>query len=143
MTDALRTRPDTSPRNGAVTELQLADVVEAFEALVAERDAQHAAAIEALVAMITDLRSDNAAHAARLDRIDPRPELPGYCSVKAAAGACGYCDETVRRWADVGLVTAVKRGGAWKVDLASVMARAGRRGAEFGNVEVKPNSESL
>lgn len=104
-----------------------AAIAELIEAAVRQLREEKDAAIEALTLLLADTRSDVAAHAARLDRIDPRPELPGFTSIKAAAGACGYCDETVRRWADVGLVTAVKRGGVWKVDLASVLERAGRR----------------
>jgi hypothetical protein len=105
-----------------------AAIAELIEAAVRQMRAERDAAVEALIVMLTDVRADNAVMAARLDRVDPPDELPGYCSVKAAAGACGYSAEAVRRWAAVGLVTAVKRGGRVRVELASVLARAGRRG---------------
>jgi hypothetical protein len=122
-----------------IADVEIADIIEALTDMLKARDAlieaavrqmreERDAAVEALTLMLTDLRSDNAVMAARLDRIDPPDELPGYVSVKRAAGACGYSGEAVRRWAATGQVTAVKRGGRVRVELQSVLERAGRRG---------------
>jgi hypothetical protein len=109
----------------AVADVVLADVVAVLSAALAERDA----AISALTALIAEMRADHALLAARVDAIDPpnREPLPGFVTLKQAAGACGFNDETVRQWARDGEVTGLKDGGGWRVELASVMERAGRR----------------
>jgi len=102
-----------------MTKAAIAELIEAMRA-------EHAAAIESLTVMLADLRADCAVFAARLDKVDPKTPLPGFCSVKQAAGACGYTDEAIRQWARAGQVTGEKIGGVWKVELASVLDRAGR-----------------
>ena len=58
-----------------------AAIAELIEAAVRQLREEKDAAVEALVAMITDVRADAAVMAARLDRVDPpENELPGYCS---------------------------------------------------------------
>jgi excisionase family DNA binding protein len=103
----------------------LDDIVEVLTAALAERDV----AIAGLVAMLAEMRADNALLAARIDKIDPPDSapLPGFLSLKEAAFACGFSDETVRQWARDGGVTATKEGGTWRVELVSVMERAGRK----------------
>jgi hypothetical protein len=109
----------------AMTEAATAELIEAaVRQMRAERDA----AVEQLVVLLADLRSDNAVLAARLDRIDAPTPLPGFVTLKQAAAACGYTCEAVRQWAATGQITADKRGGRVRVELASVMQRAGRRG---------------
>jgi hypothetical protein len=110
------------PTAGA--DVVLADVVAAFVAMLAERDA----AIAGLVTMISEVRADHAVLAARVDTIDPPDDtpLPGFVTLKQAAGACGFNDETIRQWARDGEVTGIKDGGGWRVELASVLARARR-----------------
>ena len=103
-------------------------IAELIEAAVRQMRDEHAAAIEQLVLMVTDMRSDQAVMAARLDRVAPREPLPGYVTIKQAAAACGFCAESVRTWAQTGAVIADKRGGRIRVELASVMERAGRHG---------------
>jgi excisionase family DNA binding protein len=61
-----------------------------------------------------------------IDPPDSAP-LPGFVGLKEASFACGFSDETVRQWARDGEVTATKQGGAWRVELASVMERARRK----------------
>jgi hypothetical protein len=109
----------------AVADVVLADVVVALSAALAERDA----AISGLVALIAEVRADHAVLAARVDVLDPPDDtpLPGYCSLKEAAFASDFCAETIRQWARDGEVTGIKNGAGWRVELASVMERAGRR----------------
>jgi hypothetical protein len=103
-------------------------IAEPIEAAVRQMRAERDAAVEALTLLLADTRADVAAHAARLDRIDPRGWLPGFVTLKQAAGACGYTCEAVRQWAATGQVTASKTGGRVSVELSSVLARAERRG---------------
>jgi hypothetical protein len=103
-------------------------IAELIEAAVRQMRAERDAAVEQLVVMLADLRADNAVFAARLDRVDPPVPLPGYVSIKQAASACGFCAESVRIWAQTGQVASDKRGGRIRVELASVLERAGRRG---------------
>jgi hypothetical protein len=119
--DAGLTRADP---NSTDADVVMADVVEVLAEALAARDR----AIERLTIMITDVRADNAAMAARLDVLDPPVPLPGFCSIKEAAGACHFSDEAVRQWAASGQVTSTKTGGRVRVELASVLERAGRRG---------------
>lgn len=106
----------------------VAAVAALLESAVKQIREEKDAAIEGLVVMITDLRSDNAVMAARLDRLDPPEQLPGFVTLKQAAGVCGYTCEAVRQWAAAGQVTATKTGGRVSVELSSVLARAARRG---------------
>jgi hypothetical protein len=54
----------------------------------------------------------------------PPPRGAGWTNLKAAAGACGYDKETIRRWAERGEIDAKKYGGRWIIRLSSVMRRA-------------------
>jgi hypothetical protein len=105
-------------------------VAELLDAAVRQMREERDAAIEALAVLITDVRSDTAANTARLDRLDPpgSTPLPGYCTLKQAAFASNFSDETVRQWARAGEVASTKTGVRVWVELASVMERAGRRG---------------
>jgi hypothetical protein len=103
-----------------------AAIAELIEAAVRQMREERDAAVAALTMMLADLRADCAVFAARLDKVDPKTPLPGFCSVKEAAGASNYTCEAVRQWARAGQVTGEKIGGVWKVELASVLERAGR-----------------
>jgi hypothetical protein len=113
--------PDLSGEPPGAAGVVLEDVIEALAEMLDQRDA----AIAGLVALIAEMRADHAALAARVDAIDPPDDalLPGFVTLKQAAGACGFCDETVRAWARDGEVVGTKNGGGWQVELASVMER--------------------
>jgi hypothetical protein len=107
----------------AGADVTIADVVEALTSMLEQRDA----AIAGLTVLISEVRADNALLAARVDAIAP-PDvtpLPGYCSLKEASFASGFTVECIRQWAKGGM--GIKRGGTWQVELASVLARAGRK----------------
>jgi hypothetical protein len=119
----LLARQSTQPPPAA--DVTIGDVAEVLMSELKARDV----AIAGLVAMLAELRSDNALLAARVDKLDPPDSapLPGFLPLKQAAFACGFSAEAIRVWARDGVVVATKQGGTWRVELASVLERAGRK----------------
>jgi hypothetical protein len=79
--------------------------------------AEQAADIRELRQEVSELR------AARAPAAWPIPV--GYVSLKSAARESGFSPEAIRLWAVAGAISAIRRGGAWFVKLADVMAHAG------------------
>ena len=96
-----------------------------LDAALAKARAERDGAIAALVRADADLRrleEEKAlvfAETAASDHDDS-----GWISLKQAAGANGFSPESLRRWAERGLVAGRKEGGRWQVRTESIKARA-------------------
>lgn len=77
------------------------------------------AAMQALV-------SDNAAMRAELDQIRAHASPPQIWLALKAAPRGQFSYQTIRVWAETGLIEAKKEGGRWFVNVASLDARLAR-----------------
>jgi hypothetical protein len=97
-----------------VADVVLDDIIVALEATLARRDA----AIEGFVTLVAELKADNVAIHARLDRLFA-PEQPpeGYIALRKAAAMIGRSDEYLRQRAARGEIDAEIVAGKWYVNI--------------------------
>ncbi|MDI3565404.1 hypothetical protein [Bradyrhizobium sp. Arg816] len=74
--------------------------------------------------VVTSLKQTIAELRARVAELEQPP--PQWTPLKRAASVCGLNYETVRLWAERGLIDACREGGRWMVNLTSLKARQAR-----------------
>jgi hypothetical protein len=80
------------------------------------RTVEAPSAIEALAAVIVELRADLDEMRARLDAMTEPAAVPAeFIPLKLAAARTGFHPETLRGWAAAGRISAHRSGGRWYV----------------------------
>jgi hypothetical protein len=88
---------------------------------------REASGVEAFAGVVTEMQADIRALYKRIEAMSPPPLPPlppGFVNLRTAARESGFSAEAVRLWAVAGAIGALRRGGAWFVKLADVVAHA-------------------
>jgi hypothetical protein len=96
--------------------------VRALPSIGDPRDAEIARLAEHVVFLVALCRSLNDRIAA-LEGNESEPDLSGSTMIKEAARTTGYSKSGIRKRIASGKITAIKRGGYWFVDPASLMSK--------------------
>jgi hypothetical protein len=98
-------------------DVAVADIIAALEETLTRRDR----AIDGFVTLVAELKADNVAIHARLDRLLVPEQVPdGFIALRVAARMLKKSDEYLRKRAASGAIAAELIGGRWYVELASL-----------------------